>query len=278
MSEPLTAPKLTMTDGHAIPLLGLGTWPMRDAEARRAVREALNNGYRLIDTAEAYENEEAVGEGIRTSRVPRDQVFLTTKFNREWHSRAGVRQACEASLRRLKMEYIDLYLIHWPNPKQDRYVEAFEGMMELIEAGLIRSAGVSNFKPAHLQRLFAAGFFPQLNQIQLDPFRPRLEDVAFHRQHGIVVETWSPLDRDGSLLKEPVVLSLARELNKTPGQVVLRWHVQKGYVTVPKSANPQRQSENLHLFDFVLSPEQVAQLDGLARTDAEIVDSDVFGH
>lgn len=278
MNEIATAPRLTMMNGATIPVLGLGTWPMRDEEARQAVRTALNNGYRLIDTAEAYENEEAVGEGIRTSRIPREEVFLTTKFNREWHSRAGVRKACEASLRRLKMEYIDLYLIHWPNPKQDRYVEAFEGMMELVEKGLIRSAGVSNFKPAHLQRLIAAGLFPQVNQIQLDPYRPRVDDVAFHQQHGIVVETWSPLDRDGSLLKEPVVLSIAQQLSKTPGQIVLRWHVQKGYVTVPKSANPQRQLENLNLFDFTLSPEQIAQLNGLVRADAEIVDSDVVGH
>lgn len=251
---------------------------MRDAEARRAVRTAINNGYRLIDTAEAYENEEAVGEGIRTSRIPREQVFVTTKFNKEWHSRTSVRKACEASLRRLKMEYIDLYLIHWPNPQQDRYVEAFEGMLELVDAGLIRVAGVSNFKPTHLQRLFAVGLRPQLNQIQLDPYRPRLDDVAFNHQHGILIESWSPLDRDGGLLKEPLVLSLARELEKTPAQIVLRWHVQKGYVTVPKSANPQRQLENLDVFRFALTQEQMSLLDELHRNDAEIVNSDVFGH
>lgn len=278
MIESKTGQQCEMGNGLKIPQLGLGTWPMRDAEAQMAVRSALDVGYRLIDTAEAYENEEAVGEGIRTSQVPREQVFLTTKFNKQWHSRSGVRQACEASLRRLKMDYIDLYLIHWPNPAQDRYVEAFEGMMELVHAGLIRSAGVSNFKPAHLERLFAAGLQPQLNQIQLDPYRPRVEEAAFNRAHGVLVESWSPLDRDGGLLKDPAVIAVANELNKKPGQVVLRWHIQKGYVTVPKSASTERQRENLDLFQFELSAEQMASLDALGRPDAEIVDSDVFGH
>lgn len=278
MNETLAAPGVPMKNGLSVPQLGLGTWPLRGSAATEAVSNAIGADYRLIDTAEAYENEEAVGAGIRASGVPRDQIFITTKFNSGWHSKAGVRMACEGSLRRLRTEYIDLFLIHWPNPWQDRYVEAFEGIMELVEEGLIRSAGVSNFKPRHLERLFAAGFFPQLNQIQLDPLRPRQEEVAFHRKHGIVTESWSPLDRDGGLLREPAILSIANGIHRTPGQIVLRWQVQKGYVTVPRSAHPQRQAENLNVFNFTLTEAQMDVLDNLADPSAKIEDSDVFGH
>ncbi|MFT4113969.1 aldo/keto reductase [Silvibacterium sp.] len=272
------SPVISMANGLSIPQLGLGTWPMRGKEAADAVRNAIEIGYRHVDTAEAYENEDGVGAGIRAAGLPREQIFVTTKFNKQWHSRAGVRQACEASLKRLGLEYIDMYLIHWPNPHQDRYVEAFEGILELVNDGLVRSAGVSNFKPAHLERLFAKGLKPQMNQIQLDPYRPRPESVKANSEHGIVTESWSPLDRDGGLLKEAVIAKLAEELGRTKGQVVLRWHVQKGYVTVPKSGNPQRQFENLDIFGFTLSEAQVAALDALRNDSVKIEDSDVFGH
>lgn len=272
------SPVIPMANGLSIPQLGLGTWPMRGQEAADAVRSAIEIGYRHIDTAEAYENEEGVGAGIRAAGVPRDQLFVTTKFNRQWHGRASVRTACEGNLRRLGLEYIDMLLIHWPNPDQDRYVEAFEGMMELVHDGLIRSAGVSNFKPAHLARLFERGLTPQMNQIQLDPYRPRPESVKADSEHGILTESWSPLDRDGGLLKEPAIGEIADELGRTKGQVVLRWHVQKGYVTVPKSGNPQRQFENLNIFDFTLTGPQMSALDALKKDSAKIEDSDVFGH
>ena len=278
MNRSLTARRIRLPDGLEIPQLGLGTWPLKGPQAANAVRSAIELGYRLIDTAEAYENEEAVGEGIRSSGVAREQLFITTKFNRQWHSRTGVRQACEASLRRLRTDYIDLYLIHWPNPKQDRYVEAFEGMLDLVQAGLIRSAGVSNFKPQHLERLLTRGLRPQLNQIQLDPYRPRAQEVSFHQQHGIVTESWSPLDRDGGLLHEGVVATIAQELSRSAAQVVLRWHVQKGFVTVPKSGDPQRQRDNLDIFNFELTSAQMGQLDALADNTARIEDSDIFGH
>lgn len=272
------APEVRMNNGLTIPQLGLGTWPLKGEEAATAVRNALNMGYRLIDTAEAYKNEEGVGKGIRDADVRRDQVFVTTKFNRRWHSRTGVRQACEASLARLGVDYIDLFLVHWPNPDQDRYVEAFEGMVALVEAGLVRSIGVSNFKLAHLERLFAAGLSPQLNQIQLDPYRPREDVVAFHKKHEIITESWSPLDRDGGMLRDPVIHAIAEQCDRTPAQVVLRWHVQNGYVTVPKSANQQRQRENLDIFNFELSEAQMNTLSTLQRIDVKIEDSDVFGH
>jgi 2,5-diketo-D-gluconate reductase A len=272
------APEVRMSNGLTIPQLGLGTWPLKGDEATAAVRIALSIGYRLVDTAEAYENEEAVGKGIRDAGVPRDQLFLTTKLNRQWHSRTGVRQACEASLARLGMSYIDLFLIHWPNPDQDRYVEAFEGMGALVAAGLVRSIGVSNFKPAHLEKLFAAGLCPQLNQIQLDPYRQREDAVSLHKKHGITTGTWSPLDRNSGMLKEPAILAIAEQHGRTPAQVVLRWHVQNGYVATPKSANPQRQLENLDVFGFELNEAQMDALRALNRADVKIVDSDVFWH
>jgi 2,5-diketo-D-gluconate reductase A len=272
------APELQLRGAVRIPQLGLGTWPLRGAEATRAIAAAIEVGYRLIDTAEAYENEEAVGEGIRVSGISREKVFITTKFDKNWHSRLGVRKACEASLRRLGLDYIDLYLIHWPNPQQDRYVEAFEGMMELVDAGLIRAAGVSNFKPKHLERLFVAGLFPVLNQIQLDPYRPRKDEVDIHRQYHIVTESWSPLDRAGGMMEEPTIRSIVHEVNRTSAQVVLRWHMQKGYIAVPKSGDPRRQAENLDIFDFELSNRQMIALDSLADPEARIEDSDIFGH
>jgi len=175
------APTVSLANGVAMPAIGLGTWPMDDAEAAGAVARAIGRGYRLIDTAQNYGNEAGVGAGVRASGVAREEIFLTTKFNRAWHSVAGVREACEASLKRLGMDYIDLYLIHWPNPDQDRYLDAFHGLQRVAEAGLVRAIGVSNFKPAHLARLLDAGLVPQVNQIQLDPYHPRADIVAIHQ-------------------------------------------------------------------------------------------------
>jgi 2,5-diketo-D-gluconate reductase A len=271
-------PEIQMKDGRNIPRLAFGTWPLKGQEAVKAVRNAIELGYRLIDTAESYENEDALGEGIRASGVPREQLFITTKFNKEWHSRNGVRIACESSLRKLGVDYIDLYLIHWPNPQQDRYVEAFEGMTDLVDAGLIRSAGVSNFKPSHLERLLSAGLFPHVNQIQLDPQRPRNEDVAFHEKHDIVTQAWSPLDSEGKLLAKRPITSIAQEMNLSPAQIVLRWHLQRGYVPIARSGNPQRQRENINIFGFELNNEQMRLINALTNENVAIYDSDTFGH
>ncbi|WP_269495451.1 aldo/keto reductase [Castellaniella sp. S9] len=275
----VSVPTVTLSNGVRMPGIGLGTWPMDDAQAAGAVASALAAGYRLIDTAENYGNEHGVGEGFRASGVARDEVFLTTKFNRQWHSKDGVRQACEASLRRLGMDYIDLFLIHWPIPDQDRYVEAFQGMTALVEAGLVRAIGTSNFKVAHLQRLFDAGLVPQVNQIQLDPYHLRPDIVAVHRDRGIVTEAWGPLGRAGSgMINDPAIAAIARRHDRTPAQVLLRWSVQSGYVPVPKSADPARQAQNLSVFDFTLSDEDMAAIDRLDRHDPQMLDSDVYGH
>ena len=227
------APTVRLANGVLMPQLGLGTWPMDDAEAARVIPAALQMGYRLIDTAENYQNESGVGEGIRASGIARSEIFVTTKFNRQWHSIDGAKTACEASLKRLGLDYIDLLLVHWPNPDQDRYVDAFQGLVRLLEAGVVRAIGTSNFKPAHLQRLFDLGLVPHLNQIQLDPYHRRDDLVAIHRARGIVTESWRPLGCGNAMLADPVVTAIADSHDRTTAQVMLRWQVQQGFVTCP---------------------------------------------
>ena len=272
------APTVTLLNGVKMPQLGLGTWPMNDAESAMAVATALRMGYRLIDTAENYANERGVGEGIRQSGVNRAEIFVTTKFNRQWHSIAGAREACEASLARLGLDYVDLLLVHWPNPDQNRYVEAFQGLERLLESGLVRTIGTSNFKPAHLQHLFEEGLLPHVNQIQLDPYHLRNDLVAIHQAKGIVTETWSPLGRGNEMLANPVITRIAEQYEHTPAQVVLRWHTQSGYIPTPKSANPTRLAQNLDSFAFTLSDEDMALLNGLDRPDPDMFDANSFGH
>lgn len=272
------APTLTLSNGVVMPQIGLGTWPMNDQEAANTVAAAVQMGYRLIDTAENYQNETGVGEGLRRTSVPRDELFITTKFNREWHSVNGVAQACENSLKRLGLDYLDLLLVHWPNPSHNRYLEAYQGLVKLQESGKVRAIGVSNFKPKHLQRLLDAGFTPQVNQIQLDPYRMRADVVAFNAEYGIATETWSPIDRGGDLLIDPIVTQIAQQHARTPAQVVLRWHTQMGYIPVPKSSNPERLEDNLNIFDFTLTSSDMQALSNLNRDDANILDADIFGH
>jgi 2,5-diketo-D-gluconate reductase A len=272
------APTVTLANGVEMPRLGLGTWPMTDAEAAKAVATAIETGYRLIDTAENYKNETGVGRGIRDAGVARDEVFLTTKMNKQWHSVDGARRACEASLERLGLDYIDLFLIHWPNPDQGTYVEAFDGLTRLLDAGLVRAIGTSNFLPHHLNDLFAAGFVPHVNQIQLDPYHLRPDITAIHAAKGIVTESWSPIGRAGEMLADPAITRIAEAHGKTPAQIVLRWQVQSGFVPAPKSADPERQAQNLDVFDFALTEADMAALNGLDRPDPDMLDANSFGH
>ena len=272
------APTLTLANGVTMPLLGLGTWPMNDAEAAVAVANALDMGYRLVDTAENYENERGVGEGIRKSGVSRADVFVTTKFNRKWHSVEGAREACEASLARMGLDYIDLLLVHWPNPDQDRFVEAYQGLVRLLDAGLVRAIGTSNFKPAHLQRLFDLGLVPHLNQIQLDPYHLRNDLVDIHRAKGIATGAWRPLGCGNAMLADPLITAVAERHGRSTAQVILRWLTQQGFVATPKSADPLRQAQNLDIFDFTLSADEMAVLGTLDRPDPDMLDADVFGH
>ena len=252
---------------------------MSDREAERVVAEAIGIGYRLIDTAHAYRNEAGVGRGVRAGGVPREELFLTTKLNAQWH---GVREAHDAfamSAERLGVEYIDLFMIHWPNPDLDRYVDAYAGLVELMEAGLIRAVGLSNFKPAHIERVIrATGVVPDVDQLELNPRVTREAVRAYFVEHGILAESWSPIGKGGDLLAEPAITAIAARHARTPAQVVLRWHIEIGAVPVPKSAHPERLRQNLEIFDFALAPAEVGAISALDRGESAAVDSDVYGH
>jgi 2,5-diketo-D-gluconate reductase A len=275
-----TAPTVTLLHGAAMPRLGLGTWPMNDRQVEQAVVTAVEAGYRLFDTAENYGNERGVGRGLRRSGVPRDELFVTTKFNKGWHGVQLVGQVFEQSAERLGVDYIDLLLIHWPNPRQKRYVQAWQGLIGLLETGSVRAIGTSNFKVAHLERLIAeTGVVPDVNQIELSPALTRDGVRQFHADHGIVTESWGPMGGQGAaILSQPVVVDLAERYGRTPAQIVLRWHIDLGLVTVPKSTDPKRMAQNIAIFDFALSPDDIAALSALDRGEATATDSDTFGH
>ena len=262
-----------------MPRLGLGTGPLRGDDAAKIVTGALDAGYRLLDTAFAYRNEELVGRGLKASVVPREDVFVTTKFNGQSHSVAGAQQAFADSARLLGVDYIDLLMIHWPLPAQDQYVDAWRGLIKLLEKGDVRAIGMSNFKPAHIDRLLTeTGVTPDVNQIQLNPSLARVEIRAYNAEHGIITESWSPLGSGSDLLAEPVITKLAERYEKTPGQIVLRWHMELGLVAIPKSSSPERLRANLDVFDFALSAEDVDAISGLDRGESAATDSDTSGH
>ncbi|MCD0442023.1 aldo/keto reductase [Glycomyces sp. A-F 0318] len=274
------APTVELAHGAAMPRLGLGTWPMDDAESERVVAEAVGLGYRLVDTAENYGNERGVGLGLKASGVDREDLFVTTKFNREWHGVDLAAEACQRSLDKLGLDYLDLLLIHWPNPQHGHYVEAFQGLVRLLETGRVKAVGTSNFKPSHLDRIIeATGVIPDVNQIQLSPLTTRLEPRAYHKERGIVTQSWSPIGGEGGSVREdPLVLELAEKYGKTPVQVVLRWHLDLGLAVIPKSSNAERLEQNLDVFDFSLDPDDVMALSALDQGEAAAADSDEFGH
>jgi 2,5-diketo-D-gluconate reductase A len=271
---------ISLLHGATIPRLGFGTSPMDDATTETAVATAIEAGYRLVDTAENYANERGVGRGLKASGVPREELFVTTKFNKRWHGVELAAEAFERSIDRLGLDYVDLLLIHWPNPGQDRYVQAWQGLVQLLEQGRVRAIGTSNFKPTHLDRIIeATGVVPDVNQIQLSPSVTREDARGYHAERGIVTESWSPLGGGGAdELRHPVVTELAARYGRTPAQIVLRWHVELGLVAIPKSANPERIRQNIDIFDFSLPPEDVAAISALDQGESAAVDSDSFGH
>ncbi len=271
------APTLTLNDGNAIPAIGAGTWPLNDDEVREMCLTAFGLGYRLVDTAENYRNEAGVGRAVREAGLPREEVFVTTKINRQWHGDAvaGVR----GNLERLGLDYADLVLLHWPNPDQDLYVRAWEGLLEARELGLVKSIGTSNFKPAHLQRIIdATGVAPAVNQLQCNPYTERTAERAYDAEHGIVTESWSPLGAGNGLVGHPAVQEVAAAHDATTAQVLLAWHTQQGLLPIPKSANPGRLAENLAALNVRLADDEIAALTALEDPDYALVDSDVFGH
>ena len=276
----MTIPSITLNSGQSIPQLGFGVFKVNPAQTERIVTDALEVGYRHLDTARAYDNEEGVGAAIENSGIDRDELYITTKL---WNSDQGsesVLDAFELSLAKLKLDYVDLYLIHWPVPKRGLALESWAVLEQIYESGRAKSIGVSNFKPHHLQPLLdIATVVPAVNQIQLNPHVTRPAQRAYGETHGIVTESWSPLGGQGArILDEPVVAELAGRVGRTPGQVVLRWHVQQGLVVIPKSASPERMRDNLAVFDFTLDEAAMASLATLSQGPDAGVDSNVEGH
>ena len=257
-------------DGNSIPQVGLGVWRTPNDTAVTAVQAALSAGYRHVDTAAVYENEDGMGEGVRASGIARSEIFLTTKL---WNADQGydsTLKAFDASLKRLGTDYVDLYLIHWPAPKRDQYVDTWKAFIQLQKEGRARSIGVSNFQPEHLQRLIdETGVTPVINQIELHPDFPQKENRAWHEKHRIVTESWSPLGQ-GTLLENPVVAKVAAKHGRTPAQVIIRWHIDNGLVVIPKSVTPSRIEENFKVFDFRLDAEDMATFADLEKDGKRI--------
>jgi diketogulonate reductase-like aldo/keto reductase len=262
-------PQISLHDSEEIPQLGFGVFQVPPAETAEVVLRALTTGYRHIDTAAAYRNEAAVGQAIRSSGLERSEVFVTTKCFNDDHGYEQAKRALHSSLERLEMDHVDLYLIHWPVPAHDKYVETWKAFVDMRAEGLVRSIGVSNFQPAHLERIIAeTGERPAINQIELHPYFQQRGLRHEHEQLGIVTEAWSPLAQ-GKVLDDPLILEIAESHSKAPGQVVIRWHLQIGNVVIPKSVTPERIEENFNVFDFDLSAaeiEAIAELDQGMRT------------
>ncbi|THV22221.1 aldo/keto reductase [Peteryoungia ipomoeae] len=261
---------ITLNDGNSIPQVGLGVWQTPNDEAAPAVKAALDAGYRHVDTAAVYENEEGVGAGIRQSGIDRKDIFLTTKL---WNTDQGydsTLKAFEASLKRLGTDYVDLYLIHWPSAHRGLYVDTWKALVKLKEEGRAKSIGVSNFYPEHLEKIIAeTGVVPVINQIELHPDFQQREARAFHEKHKITTQSWSPLGQ-GKLLGNPLIGKIAERLGRTPAQVIIRWHIDNGLVVIPKSVTPSRIAENFKVFDFALSAEDLEALNALDNAAARI--------
>ncbi|SFC50261.1 aldo/keto reductase [Tropicimonas isoalkanivorans] len=262
-------PTITLNDGHALPQIGFGMWQVPADSAGEAVRSALHAGYRLIDGAHLYGNEAGMGEGLHSSGLPREEVFLTTKVWNSDHGRERTRISVERSLLTIGVDWLDLVLIHWPVPSRDLYVETWQTLIDLQNEGLVRSIGVSNFNADHLERIIAeTGVVPVLNQIEVSPKLQQPELRAVNARHDIVTQAWTPLGGGRSFDAEPITAAAART-GKSPPQVILRWHIQSGNAPIPRSVKPARQAENLDVFDFDLSDaemEAIASLDTGQRT------------
>ncbi|CDM23004.1 aldo/keto reductase [Castellaniella defragrans] len=263
-------PYITFHDGRRAPQLGMGTWRLTGDAVVPAIHAAVEAGYRSIDTAAIYGNESEVGRGIAGCGVPREDLFVATKVWNDRHGHDSTKAAFQESLDRLGLDYVDLYLIHWPVPKQKRYVETWEALIQLRDEGRARSIGVCNFQQEHLQRLLdATGVLPVLNQIELHPRFQQAELRAYHADHDIRTEAWSPLGQ-GQALRDPVFLELAHRLQASPAQVILRWHIQMGHMVIPKSSSPERLQENFNLWNLHLDEAAMERIATLDRADGRI--------
>jgi 2,5-diketo-D-gluconate reductase A len=278
MDNPIIPP-YTLNDGNTIPAIGFGTYPLRGEEGVEAIRSAIEVGYRLLDTAVNYENEEEVGEAVRRSGVPREELRLASKIPGRHHAYDDAIASTHDSLKRLGLDYLDLNLIHWPNPSVGRFHEAWRAMVDLREQGLVRSIGVSNFTEAHLERVIEeTGVAPAVNQVELHPYFAQAQMRAVHERLGVRTEAWSPLGKRPTPFAERPVAEAAERHGVTPGQVILRWHVQLGSVAIPKSGTPERQRQNLDVFGFQLSEQEVDAISSLSRADGRRFGGDPETH
>jgi 2,5-diketo-D-gluconate reductase A len=260
-----SVPLITLNNGVQIPQLGFGVFQIPPAQTKDAVLAALNAGYRHIDTAQMYGNELEVGEAVRTSGITREDVFVTSKLSNAFHAPKDALRAFDNTLRALDIDYLDLFLIHWPMPEVGDYVDTWKAMEEMYAGGKVRAIGVSNFQPAYVRRLLDnADIIPAVNQIEAHPYLTQDDVRAYNFDNGIATEAWSPLAK-GKVVDDPVIAKIAKRLGKSPAQATLRWHIQRGDIVFPKSVTPSRMAENFAIFDFELTPDDLAAISALNR-------------
>ncbi|MEN1967057.1 aldo/keto reductase [Lentibacillus sp. N15] len=270
-----SVPEITLHDGLTLPVIGFGTYSLNGNAGANAITSALDIGYRLIDTAYNYENEGTVGAAVRRSAIPREELRITSKLPGRYHTYDKAVWSIQESLYRANLTYYDLYLIHWPNPMQDNYVEAWQALIDAKKWGLIRSIGVCNFLPEHLERLEKeTGVMPSINQVELHPFFNQEQQRTWHEKNNVKTESWSPLARTNEIWQNSTLKTIANDHNKTISQVILRWHYQLGSIPIPKSATPDRQLENISIFDFSLNETEMNKIAELTRPDGRLQDQD----
>ncbi len=261
----------TLRDGLTVPKVGFGTYKLNGAHGVQVIDSAIDRGYRLLDTAFNYENEGAVGEAVRRSSVPRSELIISSKLPGRHHAYDQAIETIQESLYRAGLDYYDLYLIHWPNPKENHYVEAWQALIDAQKLGLVRSIGVSNFLPEHLDRLEKeTGVMPVINQVELHPYFNQQAQRDYDAAHGILTQDWSPLGRASEMLQNPVLKEIAARYQKNVGQLILRWEVQLGTLPIPKSSTPKRQLGNRDIFDFEINAEDMATINGLSSADGRL--------
>ncbi|MFT8329761.1 MAG: aldo/keto reductase [Oenococcus oeni] len=266
-----SVPNIVLNDGHSLPAIGLGTYLVRGGQGVDQILSAIEDGYRLIDTSTNYDSEGAVGEAIRRSGIPRSEFIVTSKLPGKYHHYQDALMMIQESIFRMGIDYLDLYLIHWPLPKRDHYVEAWKALVDAQKLGLIRSIGVSNFLPEHLDRIInESGVTPAVNQIEVHPYWVQEDMLAANKSRGIVSEAWSPLGRGSAALKEDIIKNLADKYGKNTGQIILRWHIQRGIIPLPKSSSLIHQRSNIDIFDFSLTSSEIEQINALNRSDGRV--------
>lgn len=268
-------PLIQLHDGNTLPVLGFGTYTLKGSAGVDTMLRALTHGYRFLDSAFNYENEGAVGQALRQSGLPRHEVQISSKLPGRHHAYPKALETIQESLYRMQLDYLDVYMIHWPNPAQGLYIEAWQALIEAQQRGYVRSIGVSNFLPKHLEILRReTGVVPVINQVEMHPYFNQAEQRAYDQSHNIVTMAWSPIGRANTILEHVQLKQIAQQLNRSVVQVVLRWHLQHGVIPIPKATSDTNQCANLAIFDFELSSEQMQQIDALTRTDGRLRDQD----